>query len=200
VTYTLNEITERAKFITVNALSVFVLVAIAIQALIYKQQREIMEKAADYTKIGERAYIGIRAVSFEGFGGLGKKPRLGIRFLNGGRTPAWNVSVGMKVSIGTTFPTEKPQVVNESNLLPAGVDQEVWPEIPVIVTREILNDIMEEKVKFFVRGEVHFKDAWNNKRTFYFNLVYRPKVNTFGNYKEQNTAPLKAEPSPRTDS
>ena len=68
--------------------------------------------------------------------------------------------------------------------MPAGTDQEVQLQLPVIVTAEIIKDIMEDKAKLFIRGEVHFRDAWRDKRKFSFNLVYRPRENRFGNYRE----------------
>lgn len=42
--YFVNEHSERIKFLTVNALSLFVLAAIAVQALIYRKQAETMER------------------------------------------------------------------------------------------------------------------------------------------------------------
>jgi hypothetical protein len=163
------------------------------QLVIYWQQRNIMDKTADYTKIGERAYMGIRAVTLEKFG-LGKEPVLGLKFVNGGRTPAWNVSVGISFGMGTRFPTERPRIKSESNLLPAGIDQEVQIQIPVVITAVIIKELMDETTKMFIRGEVQFRDAWNDKRKFYFNLVYIPSENKFGNYKEEQPT---NEPSPK---
>src|SRR5689334_6924184 len=49
---------ERIKFFTVNALSLLVLLAIAIQAFIYHQQREVMERQLKATEeAAEASYI-----------------------------------------------------------------------------------------------------------------------------------------------
>src|SRR5215210_3495245 len=104
---------ERVKFFTVNALSLLVFIAIAVQAYIYRRQWEAMEDSLAETRkivdqneravkvaergievaqnaayIEQRAYVGIQRMTVEGLD-EGRCPILNITWINGGKTPAW---------------------------------------------------------------------------------------------------------------
>jgi hypothetical protein len=111
----LPNLTERVKFFTVNALSLFVLVAIVVQAYIYRGQWKAMQeslietrnlikqneravKAAEHTadltdkfsRINSRAYVFIDKAALDAPISSGKFPLPKIVLKNSGRSPAYS--------------------------------------------------------------------------------------------------------------
>lgn len=116
----LPNMTERVKFFTVNALSISILVAIAVQAFIYLRQQEIMRGQLDIMKAGVR--------QTKRFFDLTERPSLGIEgemefsqepngegyievvIRNSGKSPAIQVRSGISTGIqipDTFVPTDR---------------------------------------------------------------------------------------------
>ncbi len=104
----LPNLTERVKFFAVNALSILLLVTIAVQAYIYRRQWEVIERQEDvmreslaetrnliaqnerFSRINSRAYVFIDTASLDAPINSGKYPLAKIVVKNSGRSPAFN--------------------------------------------------------------------------------------------------------------
>ena len=105
--YFVNEHSERIKFLTVNTLSLFVLMAIVIQAYIYWKQRGLMAQQSKamqdslvetrnliaqnerFSRINSRAYVFINTATLDAPINSGKYPLPKITVKNSGRSPAF---------------------------------------------------------------------------------------------------------------
>jgi hypothetical protein len=94
-------LTERVKFVTVNALSLLVLVVVAVQVLFNRRQWDVMKRQWEETQRGiksaeessisaQRAYV---VAKIEDIGQRDSTLQFRLRIENGGNTPANNVCV-----------------------------------------------------------------------------------------------------------
>jgi hypothetical protein len=201
---------ERIKFFTVNALSLLVLLAIAIQAFIYHQQREVMERqlkateqAAEASYIAQRAYIGVTGLRLESKGivtaplVVGETPTLFVRWNNGGTTPARNFRAIPYLVLG-----EKPELRGyflgddmsdiEASFIPGG--KEVTMPYPQIetgfkpVTSEMLDDINSGKKRLYAMILASYVDFTGKDRWLESGAIYKPEEASFtelGEYYRQ---------------
>jgi len=58
-------ISDRVQFVTANLLNALIFAAIVAQVVIYRNQRDIMQRQADSFDIVERAYVGIKEMLVE---------------------------------------------------------------------------------------------------------------------------------------
>jgi hypothetical protein len=192
---------ERIKFFTVNALSLLVLLAIAIQAFIYHQQREIMErqlkateKAAEASYVAQRAYIGITDLRLKSTGIItaplveGETPTLFVRWHNGGTTPARNFRAVPYLVLG-----EKPERRGyflgddmsdmEASFIPGG--KEVTNPYPQgetgfkPVTKDMLDDINSGKKRLYAMILASYVDFTGKDRWLESAAIYKPEEGSF---------------------
>jgi hypothetical protein len=177
--------TAQYTFIAQGVLNILIFAAILVQALIYRRQWDSMAEVVTATQIGERAYIGItafRIVRIE----PNQVPSIYIKFLNGGRTPAWKFTVRTTVSFSDVHPAaypEKPQSV-ETSFVPAGRERETDATLIEPLSQKDFDDLQNGTIKLFIRGKVFFEDCWGDDREFPFDVVYRPRDGRFEDYRQ----------------
>jgi len=169
---------ERIKFVSANTLNLLILVAIVIQAYIYRRQWEAMERqvkvaersiqlANDTFDVGEAPYFGITEMSLMDFN-PGQWPRLIITFVNGGKTPAWNFDVKSEVVFG-----DNPQEGERFQCKLCGrIDNRfAIPHIPITIeyqgtveaVQERIELLFKKKVKLFVISTISYRDRGDKR-------------------------------------
>ena len=200
----LPNLTERVKFFTVNALSLLVLVAIVVQAFIYRRQWDSMREQADIMReniketremfyMANRAYFGIVGVGLTGFE-AGNLPIVTIKVLNAGNTPAWKIRMHSRIDF-TTEQLDYMSVVDRlfaaiemSPIVPAKTDRDFTIEAPPGTQPLNPNQVLGVNLgalKMFVRGEILYEDISGETRTFPFCLERRNGI--FGDCKRQQS-------------
>lgn len=199
----LPNLTERVKFFTVNALSLFVLVAIVVQAYIYRRQWDAMTEQAEIMRenlketrnmfyMANRAYFGIVGVGLNDFG-AGKLPNVVLKILDAGNTPAWKIRMHSRIDFTTeqlsylTISDEVSTGIEMSPILPAKTDREFTIEAPQgtrpLNEHQVLG-VSVGALNMFVRGEVIYEDISGEDQTFPFCLEYRNGI--FGDCKREH--------------
>jgi hypothetical protein len=198
---------ESIRFITVNALSLFVLVAIVVQAFIYHRQRDVMErqlkaaeKAAEAAYIAQRAYIGvtdlmITSTSMAGTAQLvvGEIPTLRVTWHNGGNTPARNFRAVPYLVFGEK-PERRGYLLGDDmsdikgSFLPAGKEQTVsYPQVEVgfkPVTIEMINDLNSGKKRLYAMILAAYVDFTGKDRWLENAAIYKPEQGSFAEVEE----------------
>jgi len=200
-------LSERVKFFTVNALSLLVLFAIAVQAYIYRRQWETMDRQwlamKDQTNImrntlaenretfyiGQRAYIGVVGVRFaeNSYVAVGREPVVHITIINAGNTPAWSISARAHLVIGPETPeyltAAEADTIEQTHIghvmLPK-VEKELVIETHVKISHDQINKIINNEEYFYIRGRIYFTDISKAQRNFPFCVVYSPPSRGFG--------------------
>jgi hypothetical protein len=168
-------LTERVKFFTANTLNLFLLLAVAVQAYIYRRQWEVMERqgkeierqseqAKRHTIDTLRAYISIRTV-------VPDLPRqILVEIVNFGQTPAHQVQFAHRVAVRTL--REGPDEFS-----PESFDWGILPSAPLAPTmpnekRLLLGGIPESdmaklhdpKYRLYFWGIIRYKDIFRTTR------------------------------------
>ena len=203
----LPHLSERVKFFTVNALSLLVLFAIALQAYIYRRQWETMERqwlamreqteimrdtlaeSRDTFYVGQRAYIGVVSVRFadNAYLAVGREPIIHITIINAGNTPAWTISARAHLAIGSEAPeyltAAEVDTIDQTHIghvmLPK-VEKELVIETHVKISHNQINKIINNEEYFYIRGRIYFTDISKAQRNFPFCVVYSPASRGFG--------------------
>jgi hypothetical protein len=183
----LPNMSERVKFFTVNALSLLVLLAIAVQAYIYRGQWEVMQEMKLITTIGERAYLGIKDVRINS-PIVGNTLIVSALFFNGGRTPAINVKRKFQIGLVAEprpFDWDASASASESDfsILPAGAER--WITFPHVsgVSKEKFAEFEAGTRKIHVSGELRFTDYMGINQIFSFDMTCDFSDN--GGFKER---------------
>jgi hypothetical protein len=195
-------LTERVKFFTVNLLSLLVLAAIAVQAYIYRKQWEVMqgqlgvmrETIAENRRnfyVIERAYVSISHIQFTDNPETEQMRTIQIEIINGGRTPAWDVRMRVRVSVeDPTSDKSRPYVKTADHVETRSIPRVLLPSKtePVIIKPDItVSESMSLEVMdlsgIFVRGEIYFTDISEKEQALPFCFVWKPKTPFFENCK-----------------
>jgi|SRR5712692_7473039 len=130
----LPNLTERVKFFTVTALSLLVVVVIAVQAYIYRRQWEAMENQTEYA---QRAYVSIPIANLDVGEDFGRNQFFifSLRIKNCGNTPANDVEVVLTTGVEAEPPDPRlPASNNDSpsilGLIAPGSDFRHWIRSP----------------------------------------------------------------------
>jgi hypothetical protein len=134
-------------------------------------------------RIGERGYVGIKTSRLVNFN-AGRTPSVQIVFLNGGRTPVWNLYTPAALIVSDTPPDDDPLGMElpsdeTGHFLVAGEDCATEWFFPEPVTVKTVNEILGGLVKLYIKGEAWFEDCWGEKRQMPFYLVYDPQGESF---------------------
>ena len=150
-----------------------------------KAAEQSAEIAGRSLTIGERAYLGIETARFIQPLAVGRPPALRVVYVNGGRTPAWNLASRIRLisasqplsEIADRFPvTVFNASENGAGLIPAGGKRVVdYPnQSDVLVTGDRLPLIQNGTMKLYVVGEARYKDFTGKEQVLRFRLVYDP--------------------------
>lgn len=145
---------------------------------------EGFEHTTESFAASERAYIGIKTMNFDRQFGVGMVPGYTIRFLNGGRTPAWNMLVSSRVVLVDKdvsareaiklFPIPNDGGADKGGFLPSGSERNVF----FIPNLEIAEDdfiaIRAGTKKLLVFGSVYYRDFQQNQQILPFANVFNP--------------------------
>jgi hypothetical protein len=141
---------EWVGFLTTNALSLFLLFAVVIQAYIYFQQRKLMQGQLDVMGIAVAPRLRIADVTVEDFK-VGKTPVFIVSIMNDGATDArsvlLNIQVGMKEE-GLEKKWSNPQVVT----IPARQTQHYFVPWTRALTGELVHAINTRSTSIKVSG------------------------------------------------
>ncbi|HKG45163.1 MAG TPA: hypothetical protein VKB02_00435 [Pyrinomonadaceae bacterium] len=147
-------ISDRVQFVTANLLNALIFAAIVAQVVIYRNQRDIMQRQADSFDIVERAYVGIKEMLVEQME-VGKPLIVMIVFQNGGRTPAWDVKCTANLIL---YPPRryKPSELSLKGafFLPAGFDKQRPVVFDFSPTAEDLEKILAGEIQIIVYGKL----------------------------------------------
>jgi hypothetical protein len=135
------------------------------------------------TRIAERGYIGVKTTDLLDFG-PGEVPTVEVVFLNGGRTPLWDVyTPGIFILDNEPPDSSKPPPAPTEEagaFLVAGATGTVrWSLPPVPLNVPTINEILAGRLSLYLKGEVSFEDCWSEKRSYPFYLVYDPQTARF---------------------
>jgi hypothetical protein len=162
------------KFFTESLLSFLVFIVVTLQVVIYEQQRRIMQQTADSVAIGERAYIGLENWQYGGHDDIEKTITITANVINGGRTPAWNLSVKSQKFRGDE-PANLPNWEEAEGSYPAFYRPNA-PKIQGFVFRNVSNDefmaIESGTKKLFIDGECRYTDYIGTKMVFAFGYTH----------------------------
>lgn len=163
------------------------------------EQNEISQTAFINT---ERAYIGIRSIKLVEPLRVDKMPAVQVIFVNGGRTPAWNL-IGncMPISDNTKSPLaildeyieefarelsttgmEGTDLFGQTGLLPAGAEDDNPPIHFVGDIKEWgdgLGKIIAERIPLYVVGWARYRDFQGNRYRYEFISYYNKAVDGF---------------------
>lgn len=132
--------------------------------------------------VGERAYIGIVQIRASLIPANGQKPTIQIEIINGGRTPAWNVRMRIRMNIEDPTEDKSREYLetaehNETQEIARIILPSRGVNIPVeagfSVTHQMSIEVMGLS-KFFVRGEFYFTDISESEQSWPFCFVWIP--------------------------
>lgn len=197
--------TKRINFLTVNALSALIFVAVAMQVYVYRKQWKVMERQWEATRKlveqneravtaaeriaeiaheGERAYIGITKLTVDTLA-VGQNPTLRITWCNAGKTPAWHflgcpmLVVGEKPS-GHSYYMKRDLKDVETSFIPAGKDVTVPYLITDLeITTEILAEVESGRQRLFACIYALYIDFQGQRRLFEARAVYETDTGAF---------------------
>jgi hypothetical protein len=169
-------------------LSGLVLIAIMVQAYIYKKQWDAMQEGLKETRVSRElenaAFVGTKGASFPD-GGLhiGQWQRIHVTLINTGKTPAFNLRVTQGWGIGPLGPSDF--VPPNAGLAPKG-QSTVMPNYDALVaftipdvTQEDLNAINNFQRFIYVWGTIDYDDIFGKPHWTRFCLMHHPTTNVF---------------------
>ena len=176
-------ITAKVQFATDSSLSLFVLLAVVSQVIIYRRmaaQNERLIRASEKSNkvaeeafhAGEAPYFGITEMSASDWN-TGYFPKLKINYLNGGKTPAWRIHTRVKFSFGQTpeggdsweLALQNHQMAN--TFMPAQSANEFhYVQKGFQLTENKLAAMRDNQIHLFVVVEIHYRDfrkVWHSQ-------------------------------------
>jgi len=178
------EHSEKIRFVTVNTLSLFVFLAIVVQAYIYRRQWEVMDgqltAARQALQIGTRAYVGIHSVEVD----LKTTKRLFIKLENIGKVPAERITIRMLLSVAVFDPVAEDGKVREfaqaeetydyglASLNPGSFTGVIRVPLDLYFSDEELALIVEERASLSLHLEARYWDGFTPDQYSAFTLAY----------------------------
>ena len=205
-----NEHSERIKFLTVNTLSLLVLVVIAIQAYIYRKQWHAMQQGLAETRkmveqneravraaedsartaqealsAGARAYLMIEDMQLSPML-IGENWAVMLTLYNGGRTPAWSLETASEAIIAWDFPPDipRPSGFDKRELvIPAGTKKQIEIVFKMVVTDEDRKAVNGGAMIFFAVGQIRYRDFQKQMWVLPFCVSFDPSRRRFKDHK-----------------
>ena len=195
--FTFAQASGRLPFFTQNFLSLLVLVAIAIQAYIYRRQWEVMERqgneierqskqAREHAIHTLRAYVNIRVVAPD------FPKQVLMEIVNFGQTPAHNVQFAHTIAVKPF--QETPEATPES------IDW-VIPGVPLAPTMSIekplplgkiseadMAKLHDPQYRLFIWGVIRYEDVFYKTRYTRFSAFHIPQTKRLGTCPRGNDA------------
>jgi hypothetical protein len=208
------EHSESIRFVTVNALSLLVFIAIVFQAYIYHGQRDVMErqlkateKAVESSYIAQRAYIGVTGLKIMCSSFLpavqapiivGEKPTLYVTWHNGGATPAEHFRAVPYLSFGEK-PEYKGYMIDDDygdmqfNFIPAGkvIEDAAYPQAEVgfpAFTKQMVEELNSGKKRLYAVINAIYIDFTGQTRELHAEAIYDPWHGRFSDLYEYRTS------------
>jgi hypothetical protein len=154
--------------------------------------QQMVDNAKESFYLSERAYIGLKTFKIESLL-PDQSPVLKMLFINGGKTPAWNVTIQMALNVGTepnlSRDWTRGEPTDSEAFVPAGETfngSSIQPEpLPAKSVTAVENEI----AKLFVVGVCKYKDMMKRDRVYPFCLAYKPRQRVFKHYKGTEEQP-----------
>lgn len=164
----LPNLSERVKFFTVNAMSLSVLVAIVVQAYIYRRQWKVMTDSLVYS---QRAYVTVPKgnINF-----IADQRYFTLQVANSGNSPANNVLIGSKIEFRSSAPdvTDFNEFANCSRIgLIGSADDIGHGSDPIIPTAAQKPQIEAGTLRLYCWGLIGYQDIFGKNRTTKFSLA-----------------------------
>lgn len=192
---------RKSEWIAIG-INVFIALVIFWQAWIYNEQRKA-------TRIAERGYVGAKTIALIDFK-IGVIPYIEVTFLNGGRTPIWNLYTPASFEVSDEPPNKtvplSPPKDEPGAFLPANLTGTFRYFFPRALDAKLDREFMDGSVKLYFYGIAWFDDCWGERRSFPFDYVYNPirrvfednrKYSEYIDAKFSKNAPTKRQPAPR---
>lgn len=167
-----------------------------------QEQLKVIQKTQEDFIVTERAYIGIRSIKLVEPLVRDKMPVIHVVFVNGGRTPAWNL-IGncMPVSDNTkpplailneyitefaaepeTLGSNKMELFGQTGLLPAGAEDDN-PPLTFVGDKEEWSEgipkIMTDRIPLYLVGWARYRDFQGKRYRYEFISYYNKSVQGF---------------------
>jgi hypothetical protein len=136
--------------------------------LVVMARRQIVTSRAQL-----RAYVAVESGQI--FALANQRLRALVIVKNYGQTPAYKFRMIAGLGMAPSFaelppPGSVPPQSILGVLAPSGVFQWVWSP-PHVVNAQTFTEILEERLRLFVYGDVHYEDAFGNPRTMKFRTM-----------------------------
>lgn len=160
------------------------------QAWIYNELRKMANRQNWETYLAERAYIGLRALEVSDLH-PNKKPFMRLKLVNGGKTPAWNVTLQIKWNIGPepVFRPWNPDFGTSHMFLAAGETNTSKARLEPRLTEGSVRGLEDDSMKFFATIQCRFVDFRGERREATFSGAYYRDKNTFVWHREKDQSP-----------
>ena len=154
-------------------ISGFVALVVLWQAWIYNEQRKMADRQMWQTYLAERAYIGLLTLEVSDLRPH-ERPLIHTHIINGGRTPAWNVSLQIKWSIGTEEVVRlwTPRAWTSPHFLAAGQTNTTKTRLEQTLSERNIQVIEDESMQLFVTVQCRYVDFKGEQRDISFPGVY----------------------------
>jgi hypothetical protein len=143
--------------------------------------------------VGERAYVGISHIQLIVNLREGLYPRIQIVIINGGRTPAWDVRIQVRMSVEDPTSDKSRGYLETADYAETRSIARVFlpskTEIITVASNFSISHEMDKEINglsaFFVRGEIYFTDISEEEQTQPFCFVWESKTSSFENCKQR---------------
>lgn len=173
-----------AEYRKVSVIAEYQYKVAAIAAEFTERNAKAAEKNVEFAKeafeAGECAYFGVRALGIADII-AGRKPRVTVTLMNGGKTPAWHVRTDIGLAFGRAKPGNEVWPIQArptfyESFYHAGEGKTVaFNSTQLVFTAEQIKAVKEDgSLRMFIFGSVHYRDFRNKPQIWSFCAVYDP--------------------------
>jgi hypothetical protein len=179
----------KAEWVQIG-INAFIALIVFWQAWLYRQQSNMMKRQLWETYLTERAYMALRSIEIVGMTDS-RGPTFYWRFLNAGKSPAWNFNLQIKWTIG---PSPVIREWNEARaestvFVAAGQTAKGSTRADKRFPPEAITAIEENSSTLFVQIDCRYLDFKNRRREARFPGRYDTEKHGFVWYVQQQDYP-----------
>lgn len=154
-------------------ISGFVALVVVWQSWIINQQRKMADRQVWETYLAERAYLGLLTTEVSDLR-PNERPLVTTKIINGGRTPAWNVSLQIKWSIGTEENVRPwtPGAGTSPHLMVAGETNTTKTRLEQTLSEKNIQVLEDDSMRLFITVQCRYVDFKGEHREVSFPGVY----------------------------
>jgi len=169
-------------------ISGFVALVVFWQAWIYNEQRKMADRQIWQTYLAERAYIGLTSLEVSDLR-PNQQPYFQVRLINGGKTPAWNLSMQIHWNIGVLpiASAWNPDYGTSHTFVAAGQSHKGRQRLEVRLSEENVRVLEDDSMQFFATVQCRYVDFKGEPREASFPGVYDRSKGNFVWHKEKNS-------------